>query len=508
MVSARVPIRLPTLEYLENSEDVKAFSGRRALHRVTPGWSPQKTSFNHQYWGLAALLAHERYIIWGDTGLGKTKIGLDAMDYYFKYKGLQRALVLTGKPTATFEWEDQSNEYVGYEVQAVQGDVDHRREQLYQFARGHIMATDYQTLQAAFTMRVKKGKGTKMVPDFEALINFGRQFGLVIQDELHRSKNRTSLRHHIVSALVQDIPTRWGFTGTMFARHPEDIWGEFHVVDDDATMGDWNSFSRYFFNERPSWYSPYVKELALKKELKLAFAQRMRHRVLRIESKECPDVPTMNAVTIRLRPPPGSMELIAEANRRVMAARIREEQHTEFQYLRQLASGLMRIREGDLNTTIRLEASTKIQWIEEWLADLPENEQVIIFYEFRESGAWVSEALRAMKQKVSFLYGGMPLSGAKEIAEWKAKKTRILLAQTEMAAESLNLQQSAFLVQYECPIDAIKEKQSLARCCGRLGGRPTMVYRLTVRGSIETRVLELLREGRELPAALFETQVT
>lgn len=502
----------PLAHTLFDAEWLKGMSGRRALSPAK-GWVPRVhgTPYDvHQDWGLGCFLRHDRFLLFADTGLGKTKIALDAIDYHFTHRGAKHALVLTGNAAATYEWTDQGERYIQTAVRDVQGSVAQRRKTLLHFPQTPIVATDYSTLQTAFAVKVKKpGRTQKMhwVPDFEVLYQFGRQFDIVVLDEIHRLSNPTSLRSQMVAALVTDIPIRYGLTGTPFDRHPENAWHQFHVIDGGETFQTQHNFLQYFFYTRPAYFNKYHVEYAMRPEIKADFKRRVRHRALRITAKECTALPDVRRQFIRVAVPPGAMTYMAAAKKRIRDAHEQKEQSNEFNFLRQLCSGLLRIKDDDsgINETVRLPGgSTKIDWLVSFLESLPEKEQLVVFYEFRASGDWLNEELLANKHTVSWLHGGMRESELDVLATWRQKKTRVLLSQTEKAAESLNLQQAAYLVQYESPLTYRQEKQSLARVGGRIGGRSSIIYTLTVKGSSEQRILDLIREGKEISQELLE----
>lgn len=499
-------VEYPDIEGLFDSNSIKAFKGRRATYHVDPKWRPRVlgTIFPHQYWISACFMQFDRFLAIADTGLGKTKVGLDAIEYYFEQHGIKHALVLTGRPISTDEWTDQAEAYIAVPAHNIAGSPAQRRSALAHYPTQPITVSDYCTLQTAFTEKRKKGKARfKMAPLEDELNAFGRQFDLVILDEIHRLKNPSSLRFQMVQALVQEIDIRFGLTGTIFDRHPEDAWAQFFLVDGGETFGSYADFLSYFFDQKPSHWNKYVVEHKIKKEKKVEFSRRMRSRFIRITTKECPGIPPVRFLSIALQPPMAFLPHLKQAEQRIADARDKEEQNTEFQFLRQISSGLLRVNNEDMDATLRLSENPKLDWLIDFLDTLPKEEQVVVFYEFRASGDWINEVLTGSKHTVSWLFGGVK-DETTILGEWKKRKTRILLTQTQKAAESLNLQQAAYLVQYERPMTYLYEKQSCARVGGRIGGRPAVVYQLSIKGTIERRIIELIHEGRAISTELLE----
>lgn len=500
-------VTYPELSTLFDSAWIKSMHTRRVLQPAGT-WRPKihGTEYDqHQFWGLGCAIRHEGFIIAADTGMGKTKIAIDAIDYWMMVKGAKHALVITGNPTSTYEWMEQGEQYGRFAVTDVRGTTNERRAALMHFPETPILATDYKTLQHTFAAKQKVGKSkSKFVPDVEKLVAWGRMFDIIVLDELHHVKNPQTLCHQIIAALVTEIKYRLGLTGTPFDRHPEHAWGQFHVIDRDATFGTYHDFLGYFFEAKQSFWSMYQVDYKLRKDRKGDFRRRVRHRLIRITKAEAPNMPDVQRAIVNLKPSPGTWPLMEAAKQRVKDARKDKEQHSEFAYLRQLCSGLIRTVGEDERFTVRAESCTKIDWLLAKLEELPKEEQLVVFYEFRQSGMWVNEALTAAKEKVSWLYGGMGGNEMVVLEAWRKKRTRVLLTQTQKAAESLNLQQAAYLVQYESPVTYAQEKQSLARVGGRIGGRSSIVYTLTVKNSQELKILELIREGRNTMQELLE----
>jgi SNF2 family DNA or RNA helicase len=514
VVQAQRLVEYPPVAELFDANDVKQFAGRRATYGVDPTWRPTVlgTIYAHQFWNAACWLQHEQFILSSDTGLGKTKSGLDALEYSFAQRGIKHALILTGRPISTVEWVEQCEKYIRIPIQDVTGTTAERRDQLLRFPSAPIMVSDYASMVHCFSTRANKAgrtstgkKKTHLVPDLTLCSHFGRQFDAIILDELHNLKNPATTRFEVVQALIPEIRIRYGLTGTLFDRHPEDAWAQFFLIDNGVCLGNRHDFLHYFFDEKPSFWSKWAVDYKIKPERKDELKRRIRSRCLRVSLAEVKDVPPMSIFPVNLKASLEQRARIIETQRQMKQAREKEESLNTFSALRQLVSGLVRIKTAAIDDTIRLKDNPKLEWTLHLLDDLDPKEQVVIFYEFRASGSWLNEALIDAKEKVSWLYGGMPGDENAILANWKAKKTRILLTQTQKAAESLNLQQAAYLVQYESPMTYRLEKQSLARVGGRIGGRPSIGYKLAIRGCVEQRIMALIREGMVLSHDLLET---
>ncbi|RMG11447.1 MAG: DEAD/DEAH box helicase [Planctomycetota bacterium] len=147
----------------------------------------------------------------------------------------------------------------------------------------------------------------------------------------------------------------------------------------------------------------------------------------------------------------------------------------------------------------------KAQAIEEVLARFPG--KVIVFCEFRATIRALVERLRAAGIATEAFHGGLsPGERAAAIARFR-DQARVLVS-SKAGAEGLNVQFCSTVVNFDLPWNPMVVEQRIGRV-HRLGQtRDVTVFNLSVKGTIEARVLELLaRKLRLFTAVLGEVDL-
>ena len=78
------------------------------------------------------------------------------------------------------------------------------------------------------------------------------------------------------------------------------------------------------------------------------------------------------------------------------------------------------------------------------------------------------------------------------------KSTRIFVVNSKSGGTALNLQIANYVIYFESPVSAIVRSQSEKRCHRTGQTKRTFIYDLIVGGSIEEKVLEYVKEGKNL----------
>ena len=142
----------------------------------------------------------------------------------------------------------------------------------------------------------------------------------------------------------------------------------------------------------------------------------------------------------------------------------------------------------------------KAEALEEILAEL--GEQAVVFCEFRATLSSLGQRLAAAGIEAVPFHGGLsPEERAAAIARFKAG-ARVLLA-TRAGAEGLNIQFCSTVVNFDLPWNPMIVEQRIGRV-HRLGQqRPVTVVNISVAGTIEARILELLARKLQLFTAVL-----
>lgn len=145
--------------------------------------------------------------------------------------------------------------------------------------------------------------------------------------------------------------------------------------------------------------------------------------------------------------------------------------------------------------------------VEELRRQNPKAWRVIIFTSRLETLRFIEGALKAkdLGDVVGFVRGGHSRESTEAVRRFMLPEPEIhVLVSTDAGAEGLNLQQGNVILNYDLPWNPMVIEQRIGRV-QRLGqkARNVIVYNLTVRGSIEERVVVRLMERLKL----FETAI-
>ncbi len=180
---------------------------------------------DYQRSGRDALIANKRFILADEMGLGKTRQALEAMvnitDHAFP-----RILVVCPK-VAVFVWQTEIEkwfpELIG-EVRILLGDALKRNQVLEDLKAPYILITTYDILK----------RDVDKMP---------QSYHLIITDEAHRYRNRTTKTFKAVKKLHGNYVFQ--LTGTPASRGPQDVWTMLNLIDPKRFGSYWRFVNTY-----------------------------------------------------------------------------------------------------------------------------------------------------------------------------------------------------------------------------------------------------------------------
>ena len=135
------------------------------------------------------------------------------------------------------------------------------------------------------------------------------------------------------------------------------------------------------------------------------------------------------------------------------------------------------------------------------LADLMESteDRLIVFYNFQEEFVKISQLCDKFGKQLSYVNGS-----GRDLTAYENDSQSVTLVQYQAGAHGLNLQKANKMVMFSPPLSCELWEQAKARI-HRLGQeRPTMYWYLVTENSVEERIYETLKQGRDYTVALFE----
>lgn len=440
-----------------------------------------------------------------------TKLLLDLFQYRKQRGEAERALVLVPNFTNIQSWVDEIQVHQpGLVGIGLEGSAKQRKELLH--ADGDIWIINYQGLQSLATTVVNR----KRVLDEDAIMAVADRFQMIGMDEIHKCKNPESLTFELCSYLCDAAIYRYGLTGTPFGRNPMDLWAQFYLIDRGESLGAHPQvFKETFFNKTMN--NAGFVDWEFDKSQKRLLNRMIQHRSIRYRDSECMDLPKQ--VFRQVRVPMGKdalrfhREMLEEIQEKAMAGDLddRQSQENTFMKMRTLASGFVRIYELDEDgkktkhyEDIIFKDQPKLDALVDLIESLPEDEKLVIFHEFIATGQMIEQALK--KAKVKYLALNAQTKDKKAfLHKFRDDDSyTVAVVNSKSGSTGLNLQRANHMVYYESPVSPIERQQSEKRTHRGGQTRPCFYYDLLTINSVDERIQEFIKEGKDLMEAVVE----
>lgn len=458
----------------------------------------------HQLEGIAFALWKRRALLLYHMRLGKTKIALD-WAAHLRRAGLASGmgLVIAHAPIGADVWESEAAKHSRLRVRVVRSS-SHASEDLADAIESdaQLLIMAHSTLQSLFTVKRLSRKGVpKLYPDVETLALAAECFTHCIIDETHLCANHTSLRFAICEALVSECKQRLGLTGTPVGRDPFALWAQAFLVDAGVTL----TTSFYFFEaafgeKRKNKFVKKGEEITFDKSKLAVLRSKMAGIALAYGKDEVKSAEVF-AGTVELRMSPPQRAAYNDAVEKLVKFAGQDiELRSTFVRLRQIASGYLPFSDdiGEKHI-VHFEGSVKLAWLKEFLEEVPDDTQCVIFHEFTHSGELICKLLKEAGKTHSWLYGeAEDKRGARE--DFQKGAAQFLVANTQTGGTSIDLPMADYLCFFESPVSPRTREQAQARPMAR-GDRPLMMDDL-ICAPIERKILGFIKEGRDLSQAL------
>ena len=451
---------------------------------------------------LTLALIKQRALLYYAPRVGKTKVCIDWISHLVAVGWVQRALIIPHAPVGVDEWERQLPIYSDLQMAIVRSGPGSAEALAEGLGYGHGVVVTWSTLQQIFTEKrvVQRGgrKGAnKLYPDHEALRIAADCFQALVVDEIHQTNDPDSLRFGMISDLAPELldgcPWRLGLTGTPFGRDPFGLWAQARIVDGGQSLSrNYYFFQQAFGRSVYNHFSRTKQEWVFDPKKMPALQEKLSHLTLSCRLEEIQDVSVLHS-TVELR-----MERQQEAEyRRLIGDLIAaEDQQVRniFVRLRQVSSGHLPFIDDDGNERVADFPSAKLQWLDDFFADLGHGMQVVVFHEFVRTGARICEMLERHKIKHSRLWGGSK-DRREDIAAFQERRVQVIVANHATGGTGTDLSAAEYMCVVESPVGVIGREQMLARPMART--KPMVVDDL-VCSPVERKILAYYASGKSL----------
>jgi hypothetical protein len=468
----------------------------------------------HQKVALYLGILLESFAFWYDMGTGKTLVSLELLQYWWDTGELRRALVFVTSDKAFSTWERQIKQYK-ITVPFCTLDAGSSKEKwriLDNFDEGIILL--HYPGAVAMVSGPSKKKKSKLGLVSSLIEKLLINVDAVVYDESTKAGNTQSLTHKLCRKASHAAAFRYALAGMPHGRDPTPLWSQMYLVDNGETLGPTlGLFREAFFS---SAENPFVPVRQRKFALDYTFKERMTgklarmalHRSLAYTADECIDLPPERDISEYIKLPPDTRALYQELVDELISAKgnLRAVKNA-FLRMRQLSSGFLGMKDDETGERAEIEFSpnVKLERLLDLASTFSEDRKALIFYQYTHSGRSIVKAFKEeFKLDVPWLWSGTK-NPRKALSDFIEGPVPFCVINNQVGAYSLDgLQVANYEFIYEAPLSAIDYEQ-MRRRIKRQGQkfRTVFYYNLIVSGTVDEKILEFHKEGRDLFKSLI-----
>lgn len=460
-----------------------------------------------------------------DMGLGKSKLIIDVFTINKKINNIKNMLVVAPNVISIGNWGDQIEEHSDYSWIGLEGTKEERLSKLkidkdiyvINYAGLLVLLTNIEEVEIE-----KSGKEeveiekvvkvvNKKVLNRRKLLLFCKKFNMIVWDEIHSGgfSKWKSVSYKINNGLSKNIKYRYGLTGTPMGRDPLMLWPQFLMIDRGESLGTTlGLYQQTFFNKVQGDWAKYYE---LNKEMETVLRKRIGHRSIRYKDTEIGELPLVIRHKVEFKIPSGTLryyQRAAEGYRESVRNGEYVAVKNSFIKLRQMTAGFLGFKNEDEDRiSIIFDENPKLEKIEEIVKGIPENDKILIFNDFVISGDLIEARLKKMGVGYARLYGKTKDKEKVRTKFLKDFKCKVFLMNSQSGSVSLNLQIARYGIFYESPVSPLVRSQAEKRYTGLRQKNKAFIYDFVMKNSIDERVLEFIKEGKDISASLIDGKV-
>ncbi|MGB5986807.1 MAG: SNF2-related protein [Desulfobacterales bacterium] len=422
-----------------------------------------------------------RALLSDEVGLGKTIEALIILSEYMKRRMVQTALILTPTPLVS-QWQGEMASKFNLGVPSTDDPG---------FKSGDPAFWE-QSVVVASINQAKSKKNRDLIT--------GREYDMVIVDEAHHLKNRSTLNFRLVNSLKKRFILL--LTATPVENNLMELYNLITLLK-PGQLETATSF-RERFMKRGDPTAPQNREM-----LKTLLGQVMIRNTRALAGIH---IPPRFAHTIRIEPTPGEAVFYKRLQNLVHLLNHHQKGRAKLMIKNLLAQAGSSPPAVDTTLARMLEKHTWLLEIEKeikavrnlcrTIVDTPKNmallklvkankQKLIVFVKYTATLAHLAEFLEWHKVSFVRFHGGMANDKKDEAIRAFKAETQVLLA-TEIGGEGRNIQFCSRMVNYDLPWNPMKIEQRIGRI-HRIGQeKEVQIYNFCAAGSVEDHILDIL----------------
>jgi len=434
---------------------------------------------------LSRALKQRRFGVFFQQRVGKTKVGIDFAGALYVGKKVTRVLVVTTL-SGVAVWEGQLSEHLGevFTYSTLPRVTTKRKDILKKpYVGVHFLCVTHDSLY----------------PNKNLLRRWKPQ--AIVFDEVHELKNPNSQRSRAAYSLAKDCPYVLGLTGTPIAKRPTDLFGIFKAINPNVFGTKFNTFKDTY-----CIMGGYMGYQVVGYKNTEQLADILAQHSIRVLRKDVMDEPGMEYVTV-----PVSLENDA----REVYNRLKKEAIAELSAvskvsanlagvralrLQQLCGGFLRDDDGHEHqvSTAKLTTATNL------ISDLVSSgKQVVVFANFLAEIDALATALSREFIAVGVVQGSVPEKSRTALVKaFQKGDIPVLIMQEHTGSMAVCLDKAHTNVYYSLNHRLVDFQQSRDRVMGRGQTNDVTTYLLTVKKSVDEKVVKILRNDEDLAVSI------
>jgi len=461
----------------------------------------------HQLACFAIGIEQPQFLFNLDMGLGKSSVASSLVRYHKLRSGLKRTLVLVPNLVNIESWADQLNIHApDLSYERLIGNKEQRFETINQ--RADIYLLNYAGLAVYMSELVKDEKkgNRRRVVNPESASDFAQMFNGVVFDETHNLGDSQSLIFRLCKRLSKSCEFRYGLTGTLFGRDPALMWPQFNLIDQGYTLGETLALFRAgFFHEVKNHWKISGVDYVFNENQADELHEFIQHRSIRYTDTECMDMPKRIYIPEVLTW--GDEQLIYA--KKLISGHIGNLNPHIYISMRQIASGWVGYGDEEgKKAKLKFSENPKLDHLLQRIDQSPKDSKLIVWHQYIFTGELIRDALKKAKIGYAEMHGGVKDPGAQYRRFLDRPEVKVLVANYKAGSAGGNFQEVAnYEYFFESPPDPITRSQAEKRVHRPGQKKRVYIYDPMMPNWIEKRILESLKEGRDLYEAVCEGKV-
>lgn len=502
---------------------------------------PKELNLEHDFKGNWELYEHQKkmfyfakeflkldcgFAFWAQPGTGKSAPAVNVIEFLIENGYVEKVLVVT-PASIKYNFAEQMEEHCGLRGNVL---VDYKKDRRKGKSGRRFRWTDS-------TVPVEKYyDGYREYMDRETnspvqIVNYKcvaklwdhfKDYDLVVCDEFHYAKHRTSNRSKGLSKLRQHVPKFLAMTATPITKNPLDLYSQIEIMDPDLFPNRFDVFRdkvAVCIDMEVGKGSRTIKHPVAWKEDGMEWLNETIYtRGIRYTMDECLDLPEKNFEKIHIEMPKKLQKFYKTlvSDKVVEFGKMGSDDYAYVDasnglvvvtYARQLSAGFIGVERDGKREYITI-SDFKVQALKELLENLDgdEPEQCIIWYKHKHVMRMITDMLDDWGEKSYRIINGDAdaLEKGEISSNFRKGKFDYIVASVDVT-EGWQGQSARYAVFMENNYTFDKREQAEGRTHRKGQENSTVFFDIVANGSLDQRILKGIQEGESLSdKVLFE----